>query len=68
MPHLPDYYMLWRRRLAGLLKRLNQDPQLLLQYDDVIREQLCQGIVEVVPSSDKAERREHYLPHHAVIR
>ena len=68
MPHLPDNYMLCRRRLAGLLKRLNQDPQLLRQYDGVIRDQLCQGVVEVVPSSDEAEGRVHYLPHHAVIR
>jgi hypothetical protein len=68
MARLPDNYMLCRRRLAGLLKRLNQDPQLLLQYDGVIKDQLHQGIEEVVPSPEEAEGRVHYLPHHAVIR
>ena len=68
MPCLPDNYMLCCKRLTGLLKRLNQNPQLLLQYDGVIRDQIKQGIVEVVPNPQDSEGRVHYLPHHPVIR
>ena len=35
-------------------------------YDDVIREQLAEGVVERAP--DKASGREFYLPHRAVVR
>ena len=60
--------MLCCRRLTSLLKILDQDPQLLLQYDGVIRDQLCQGIVEVITHPEESKGRVHYLPHHAVIR
>ena len=68
-PHLPDNYDLCRKRLDGLLKRLRQDPEKLRQYDAVIKDQLRQGVVEVVsePAKWKGERL-HYLPHHGVSR
>ena len=71
MPHppLPDNYELSLKRLSNLLKRLNQDPEVLREYDSVIREQLRRGIVEVVEKPDEGEvGKTHYLPHHAVIR
>lgn len=68
-PPLPNNYELCFKRLNGLLKRLSQDPQRLLQYDAVIRDQLRQGVVELVADPDRHEgERVHYLPHHAVVR
>ena len=68
-PLLPDNYELCRKRLNGLLRRLNQTPEQLHQYDAVIRDQLRQGVVEVVPDPTVFEEgRVHYLPHHAVVR
>ena len=42
LPHpiLPDNYKLSMKRLSNLLKRLNQDPEVLKEYDSVIKEQL----------------------------
>ena len=53
-----------------MLKRLYPDPELLQEYDAIIKNKLRQGIVEPVaadhqPSEDK---KVHYLPHHPVIR
>ncbi|XP_044165250.1 uncharacterized protein LOC122949186 [Acropora millepora] len=68
-PILPDNYELSMRRLCNLLKRLNQDPEVLKEYDSVIKEQLKNGIVEVVGKpADGEVGKTHYLPHHAVIR
>ena len=68
-PPLPDTFELCRRRLDSLLRRLKQNPPLLAEYNSVIRDQLRQGIIEVVddPSSEVSERV-HYLPHHGVVR
>ena len=67
--HLPDNYDLCRRRLNGLLKRLCQNPEQLLQYDSIFQDQLRQGVVETVgePASCIGGRL-HYLPHHGVVR
>ena len=51
-----------------MLKRLRQNPERLLQYDAVIKDQLRQGMVEVVANPTQCEGRVHYLPHHAVVR
>ena len=68
-PSLPDNFELCRGRLFSLLKRLKQNPQLLAEYDAVIKDQLNRGIIEVVtdPSSTGSDRV-HYLPHHGVVR
>ena len=68
-PSLPDNYELSRKRLENLLKRLRQEPEVLKEYDSVIKEQLQTGIVEVVEKPSEGEvGRVHYIPHHAVIR
>lgn len=46
---LPDNYHLSKKRLRGLLSRLKQSPSILKEYDATIRDQLSQGIIEVVP-------------------
>ena len=67
-PTLPDNYHLSLRRLRGLLRRLSQDPEVLNEYDTTIKEQIQQGIVEIVGPSEAVPEKIHYLPHHAVIR
>ena len=65
---MPDNYQLSLNRLDGL-RRLQQDNDILREYDSVIKTQIQQGIVEIVeqPKQTDAERV-HYLPHHAVVR
>ena len=66
---LPDNFALCKSRLASLLKRLNLKPEVLKHYDDVIRDQRKQGIVEPVEQgTDNGVGEVHYLPHHEVIR
>ena len=54
------------RRLESLLKKLQKEPNLLDQYDEVIQDQLAKGIVERV-SSDPVGR-EFYIPQKPVVR
>ena len=66
---LPDNYQLSLNRLDGLLRRLQQDNDILREYDSVIKTQIQQGIVEIVEQSEQTDaERFHYLPHHAVVR
>ena len=65
-------YRLSETRLRSLHFRLKKDPELLRDYDKIIREQEQTGIVERVPeeesSSNVDKGRVYYSPHHAVIR
>ena len=45
---------------------MRKDPNLLQQYDQIIRHQLKEGIVESV-SDDKLFVKEFYLPHQPII-
>ena len=68
-PPLPDNYELSKKRLGGLLNRLKQSPDIMHEYDTIIKTQLQHGIVEEVDQPDKSVTgRIHYLPHHAVVR
>ena len=67
---LPTNLQLCKKRLAGLLKKLKTTPKLLTDYNNIIQDQLQQGVVEPVPEEEKSQAsdRIHYLPHHAVVR
>ena len=67
-PVLHNHYELALRRLNGLLRRLRQNPEILKQYDAVIKEQLHKGIIESVDTSALVTHPVHYLPHHAILR
>ena len=57
------------KRLDNLLKRVRQDTEVLKEYDNVRKEQLQRGIVDIVQNPGEGEvGKVHYLPHHAVIR
>lgn len=49
-PLLPDNFDLSQGRLYNLLRRLKQTPNILNQYDAIIRDQMKSGIVEIVTS------------------
>ena len=53
-------------RLSSLVRRLKRDPALLDEYDQIIQEQLEEGIVEKAVS--EAKGREFYIPHKPVVR
>ena len=52
---------LCERRLNAQLKRLKKEPEILKKYDNVIKDQIKQGIIEEVPDLPTGERI-HFLP------
>ena len=54
------------KRFNSLTKRLERNPELLQRYNDIIKEQLRDGVVERVTESAKA--KQFYLPHKPVVR
>ena len=68
-PPLPDNYESSKRRLSALVHRLQQKPDVLKRYDDVIKDQLESGIIGNVNNEESvASGKVHYLPHREVIR
>ena len=66
VPDLPSNYKGGVRRLKGQLGRLRKEPEILGEYDRIIKEKCKEGIVEKVATLDSVEQI-HYLPHHAVV-
>lgn len=64
-PALPNNRDVSMRQLNSLLRKLSRR-NMLDDYDDVVREQLAEGVVERAPAT--APGREFYLPHRAVVR
>ena len=61
---LSDNYTNASRRLATVIKKLKTQPEILDQYDQVIKEQLESGVVEEVRQDQVLEPGNvHYLPH-----
>ena len=54
------------QRLRGLLRCFRKEPDILCEYDRIMKEQLEQGIMERVDK--KKGDLIHYLPHHPVVR
>ena len=53
-------------RLNNLIKKLQKNEKLFNRYDEIIQDQIKEGIVEIAP--EEAKGYEIYLPHHPVIR
>jgi hypothetical protein len=66
------HYELCYNRLKSLQRRLKERPDLLNEYDSIIKEQLKCGVVERIPENELSESPEggtvHYMPHHGVVR
>ena len=54
------------KRLNSLTKQLEKNSELLEKYDNIIKEQLEDGVVERVTES--AQAKDFYLPHKPVVR
>lgn len=54
-------------KLRLLLKKLKKNPMQFEHYDEIIRDQLTQGMVERIPNGHP-NKREFYVPHISVIR
>ena len=68
-PLLPDNYQLSVKRLNNMLSRLRKQPELLKEYDEIVRDQTEKAILEAVdPNAPTIVSKTHYLPHHPVIR
>ena len=64
-PQLPNNKMGSLGRLSNLVKRLKRQPMLLEKYDEIIQEQLAEGIIEKV--TDEPKGKEFYIPYKPVI-
>ena len=67
-PELPINYNLCKRRLNSLIKSLNKTPELLNNYNWVIRDQIQNNFIEPVRVNDLVTGRLHYIPHHCVVK
>ena len=64
-PQLPNNKMGSLGRLSNLVKRLQRQPMPLEKFDEIIQEQLAEGIIEKV--TDEPKGKEFYIPHKPVI-
>ena len=76
-PEIPNHLSLCESRLKGLFRKLQSSPEMLLEYDQIIKDQLRTGIIEVVGPNlinaagtcpHNSNFLVHYLPHHGVVR
>ena len=67
---LPSNYTLCESRLKSLLNQLSKDNQVLTVYDEIIKKQLNDGMIEMADCSKEYLSKDdvvtHYLPHHMV--
>ena len=64
---LPSNYNVCLLRLKSQVKKLEQTPDIFDKYNDIISQQVSEGIIEQVSELEPASKI-HYLPHRAVIR
>ena len=64
---LPTNFGVASRRLRTTLRHLKSQPDLVDKYQEIIEDQLEQGVLETVPENS-SEETVHYLPHSPVIR
>ncbi|KAK3737969.1 hypothetical protein QZH41_009200 [Actinostola sp. cb2023] len=64
---LPTNYANSIGRLKSTIRRLRREPDVLQEYEAVIKEQLKAGIIETVTELEERSKV-HYLPHQAVVR
>ena len=64
---LPSNYNLSLLRLKNQVKKLRHTPESFEKYNDIISQQVQDGIIEQVSEMEPAGKT-HYLPHRAVVR
>ena len=66
---LPDNFTMCKSRLSALLTRLHADPKRLKEYDDIIKKQEVDGIIESVNRYEIVNLgKVHYIPHRDIIK
>eukprot|EP00794_Sanderia_malayensis_P006668 gene6668-biopygen5443 len=65
--YLPSNKQLCEIRLKNLIKKLKNDQETFNAYDEVMKNQIRDGIVEFIPEQPDGKRIS-YLPHNCVIR
>ena len=65
---LNDDYDLAFHRLKSLHFRLKQNPELLSEYDNIVKDQLANGVIEHVLILEEDQGTPHYCSQHGVIR
>ena len=65
---LPDNFKNCVARLASQLKRLRRDPEIFIEYDSILQDQLQSGIIQQVDCAKRPDvGRAYYLPHNGVL-
>ena len=58
--------------MKSLQRRFKDDPDVLSQYDNIIKEQLQSSVIERIPEDELTESTcsctVHYMAHHGVVR
>lgn len=70
-PVIPDNYTTAHRRLGSLMRRIRSSPDILHEYDRVIKEQLNSGVIQEVKREEVKNvipGTVHYIPHREVVR
>ena len=67
---IPDNYGLCRNRLYSLLRRLRQRPEILIEFYEIINQQLQSSVIEVVNDPHKKVQAGsiHYILHKEILR
>ncbi|XP_057292572.1 uncharacterized protein LOC130621287 [Hydractinia symbiolongicarpus] len=65
---IPDNFQNSRNRLTSVFRQLKAKPELLQQYDDIIKQLKRDGIIEQVTEPPPPPVQVHYLPHHYVLK
>ena len=63
---LPSNYELSLSRMKGQIRKPRKEPEVLEEYNAVIKEQLDSGVIEKVTELEKTDKV-HYIPHLAVV-
>ena len=67
-PILFNNYKLSYGRLASTVKRLKENPETMMQYNDIIEDQVKKDITEKIYNNTVEGEIKHYIPHHGVIK
>eukprot|EP00795_Rhopilema_esculentum_P002501 gene2501-696_t len=68
-PPLPDNYVLAKKRLEKQMPKLQSNPELLKEYNAIMKDQEERGMMErVIPNTKGVVGKTHFLPHHPVVR
>ena len=69
--NLPENYELAYGRLKSITRKLGEDSKLMMQYNDIITDQLNKGIVEKVNPQENPtmirQIKKHYIPHQETL-